>query len=64
MKNKLKDLLENVVVNNVKVIQKQEIAKNLYKYFKNIGPNLASKVLNEQGGFERYLRNCNTAMNM
>ena len=45
-------------------MQKQEIAKNLYNYFKNIGPNLASKILNEQGGFERYLTNCNTAMNM
>ena len=45
-------------------MQTQEITKNLYNYFKNIGPNLASKILNEQGGFERYLTNCNTAMNM
>ena len=32
-------------------------------YFTNIGPNLASKIPNEQGGFEKYLANCNTFLN-
>ena len=33
------------------------------KYFTKIGPNLASKIPNDQGGFEKYLSNSNTAMN-
>ena len=31
--------------------------------FTNIGPNLASEMPNEQGGFGKYLANCNTVMN-
>ena len=56
-KNKRKDLPENVVINNTTVVEKQEITGNLNKYFTNIGPNLASKVPNEQVGFEKYLMN-------
>ena len=56
-KNKRKDLPENVIINNTTVVEKQEITGNLNNYFTNIGPNLASKVPNEQGGFEKYLMN-------
>ena len=45
------------------VTEKQEIAETLGKYFINIGPNLPSKIPNEQGGFENYLANCNTVIN-
>ena len=50
-KNKWKDLPEKPVTNNAKVVKKQEIA------------NLTSEIPNEQGGFEKYLENCNTVMN-
>ena len=59
-KNKRKNLPEKLVINNTTVIEKQEVAKNLNKYFANIGPNLASNIPNEQEGFEKYLANCNT----
>ena len=42
---------------------KKKFAENLNKYFANIGPNIPSKVPNEQGGFEKYLANCSTSMN-
>ena len=29
----------------------------------NIGPNLASEIPNEKGGFEKCLPNCNTVIN-
>ena len=45
-------------------MEKQETAENLKKYFKNIGPNFASKIPNQQEGFENYLANCNTIMNV
>ena len=48
---------------NTTAVEKQEIAENLNKYFANIGPNLTSKIPNEQGDFEKYLPNCNSAMN-
>ena len=44
-------------------VEKQEIPENLNKYFTNIGPSLTSKIPNEQGGFEKYLPNCNTVIN-
>ena len=62
-KNKRKDLPEKLVINNTTVVEKQEIAENLNKYFTNIGPNRAFEIPNEQGGFEKYLANCNTVMN-
>ena len=62
-KNKRKDLPEKLVINNTTVVEKQEIAENLNKYFTNISPNLASKIPNEQEGFEKYLANCKTVMN-
>ena len=62
-KNKWKDLSEKLVINNTTVAQKQEVSENLNKYFTNIGPNLASIIPKEQRGFEKYLANCNTAMN-
>ena len=49
-------------MNNTAVLEKQEIAENLNKFFTNISPNLTSKIPNEQGGFEKYLSNCNTVM--
>ena len=39
------------------------MAENVYKYFPNIGPNLKSKISNDQEDFEKYLANCNTVMN-
>ena len=57
-KNKQKDLPEKLVINNTTVIAKQEIAENLNKYFTNNGPNLASKILNKQGDFEKCLPKC------
>ena len=57
-KNKQKDLPEKLVINNTTVVAKQEIAENINKYFTNNGPNLASKILNKQGDFEKYLPNC------
>ena len=39
------------------------MAENVYKYFPNIGPNLTSKISNDQEDFEKYLTNCNTVMN-
>ena len=62
-KNKWKDLSEKLVINNTTVAEKQEVSENLNKYFTNIGPNLASIIPKEQRGFEKYLANCNTAMN-
>ena len=62
-KNKRKDLPEKLVIYNTTVAEKQEIAENLNKYFTNIGPNLTSKIPNEQGGFVKYLANCNSVMN-
>ena len=62
-KNKWKDLSEKLVINNTTVAEKQEVSENLNKYFTNIGPNLASIIPKEQRGFEKYLVNCNTAMN-
>ena len=50
-------------MDNTTAVEKQEIAENLNKYFTNIGPNLTSKIPNEQGDFEKYLPNCNSAMN-
>ena len=45
-----------MVINNTKVLKKQEIAKkSLNNYFTNIG-------LKEQGDFEKYLPNCITVM--
>ena len=58
-KNKRKDLPEKSVINNSTILEKQETAENLNKYFVNIGPNLASKILNKQGSFEKNLANCN-----
>ena len=37
-KNKRKDLTEKLVINNTTVVEKEEIAENLNKYFTNIGP--------------------------
>ena len=48
---------------NTTAVEKQGIAENLNKHFTNIGPNLTSKIPNQQGGFEKYLPNCNSAMN-
>ena len=48
---------------NTTAVEKQGIAINLNKHFTNIGPNLTSKIPNQQGGFEKYLPNCNSAMN-
>ena len=62
-KNKWKDLSEKLVINNTTVAQKQEVSENLNKYFTNIGPKIASIIPKEQRGFEKYLANCNTAMN-
>ena len=56
--NKLKDLPEKSVINNSTILEKQETAENLNKYFANIGPNLTSKILNKQGSFEKNLPNC------
>ena len=53
MKNKQKYLPEKLFINNIIVVRKQEIAKNLNKYFTNISPSLASKIPNKQGGFEK-----------
>ena len=53
MENKWKDLPEKLIINNTKVIEKQEIADNPNQYFTNIGPNLAYKIPKEQGGFEK-----------
>ena len=39
-----KDLPEKIVINITTVVEKQEIAENLNKYFTNISPNLASKI--------------------
>ena len=54
---------KKIIINNTAVVEKQEIAENLNKQFTNIGPNLASKIPNEIGGFEKYLPNGNTVMN-
>ena len=62
-KNKWKDLSEKLVINNTTVAEKQEVSENLNKYFTNIGPKIASIIPKEQRGFEKYLANCNTAMN-
>ena len=62
-KNKRKDLSEKFLINNTAVAEKQEIAENFNKFFKNIGPKLVFKILNEKGGFEKYLPNCNIVMN-
>ena len=59
--NKLKNLPEKAVINNTTAKEKQETEIN--KYLANIGPNLASKILNEQRGLEKYSANCNTVMN-
>ena len=48
---------------NTTAVEKQGIAENLNKHFTNIGPNLTSRIPNQQGGFEKYLPNCNSAMN-
>ena len=48
---------------NTTAVEIQEIAENLNKYFKNIGPNLTSKIHDRKGGLEKYLPNCNSAMN-
>ena len=45
------------------IVVEKQIAENLNKHFTNIGPNLASKIPNEQGGFEKYLANYNIVMN-
>ena len=50
-------------MDNTTAVEKQEIAENLNKYFTNIGPSLTSKIPNKQGGFEKYLPNCNTVIN-
>ena len=50
-KNKRKDLSEKFLINNTAVAEKQEIAENFNKFFKNIGPKLVFKILNEKGGF-------------
>ena len=63
MKNKQKYLPEKLFINNIIVVRKQEVAENLNKYFTNISPSLASKIPNKQGGFGKYLANCNTVMN-
>ena len=63
MKNKRQDLPEKLVINTTTAVEKQEIAENLNKYFTNIGPNLASKIYNEQGGFKKYLADCDNVMN-
>ena len=62
-KNKWKDLSEKLVINNTTVAEKQEVSENPNKYFTNIGPKIASIIPKEQRGFEKYLANCNTAMN-
>ena len=62
-KNEQKDLPEKLVINNTALVEKQEIAENINNYFTNIGPNLTSKIPNEQGGFEKYLANYNTVVN-
>ena len=62
-KNKRKDLTEKLVINNTTVVEKEEIAENLSKYFTNIGPDLTSKIPNEQAGFEKYLASCITVLN-
>ena len=54
---------EKLVTRNTPVVEKQEIAENLNKYFRNIGSSLASKIPNKQGGFEKHLTNCKTVMN-
>ena len=61
--NKQIDLPEKLVINNTTAVEKQEIAENFNNYFTDIYPNLASKIPNEQEGFEKYLPNCNTIMN-
>ena len=38
-KNKRKDLLDKLVINNTTVVEKQENAKYHNKYFTNNGPN-------------------------
>ena len=48
---------ENLVPRNTSVVEKQEIAENFNKHFRNIS-SLASKIPNEQGGFEKHLTNC------
>ena len=45
------------------IVVEKQIVENLNKHFTNIGPNLASKIPNEQGGFEKYLANYNIVMN-
>ena len=61
-KNKLKDLPEKLVINNATVVEKQEIAENLNKFFTNTGSNLGSKILNEPKYSKKYLANCNTVI--
>ena len=72
-KNDMKNILEimneiigntkNTVINNATVAQKQEIVENLDKFFTNVGPILASKMHNEQGGSQKYLTDYNTFIN-
>ena len=72
-KNNMKNILEimneiigntkNTVINNATVAQKQEIVENLDKFFTNVGPILASKMHNEQGGSQKYLTDYNTFIN-
>ena len=40
---------EKSVTRNTTVVEKQEIAENLNKYFTKIGPNLAPKISSERG---------------
>ena len=54
---------KNTVINNATVAQKQEIVENLDKFSTNVGPILASKMHNEQGGSQKYLTDYNTFIN-
>ena len=56
-KNKRKDLPKKSVTNDTTFLKKHKSFENLNKYFTNIDPNLASKIPNKQGGFEKYLPN-------
>ena len=40
---------EKSVTRNTTVVEKQEIAENLNKYFTKSGPNLAPKISSERG---------------
>ena len=68
MRTKRKDLQEILVTSYTSVVDKQEIAENLNKYFSQkhwcqLAPtDVVSKTINEEESSEKYFENCNIVM--